>query len=72
MADIPTTAPAAVRRLNLPRLGFPSLAIGTSLNAIPGLWGYAFKLAYVAPYASIRRQPQAAPDDDLEGRDPTW
>ncbi|MDX8470301.1 hypothetical protein RFM26_31980 [Mesorhizobium sp. VK23B] len=72
MADIPTTAPTAVRRLNLPRLSFPRLAIGASLNAIPGLWGDVLKMAYVDPYATIHRQPQPGPDDDLEGRDPTW
>jgi hypothetical protein len=35
------------------------------------LIGDAFNMAYVAPYTR-RREPQIAPDDDLEGRDPTW
>jgi hypothetical protein len=26
----------------------------------------------VAPYASLRPQPRAVEDDDLEGRDPNW
>jgi hypothetical protein len=71
MTDIPTTAPTARRRLILARLGFPRLAIGASLNAISGLWGDALRSVYLAPYA-VHRQPQAAPDDDLEGRDPSW
>ena len=72
MTDISTTAPITARRLNLPRPSFPRLGIGASLAAISGLLGDAFKMAYVDPYTSHGRQPQVAPDDDLEGRDPTW
>ncbi|TGQ12108.1 MULTISPECIES: hypothetical protein [unclassified Mesorhizobium] len=70
MADILTTAPTTGRRLKLPRL--PRLAIGVSLNAISALVGDALKMVYVDPYASLGRQPQVAPDDDLEGRDRIW
>ena len=69
MADILTT-PTSVRRFKLARLSFPRLAIGASLNAISGLVGDALKMAYVDPYASLGHQ--VAPDDDLEGRDPSW
>jgi hypothetical protein len=72
MTDISTTAAITVRRLNRLRPSFPSLAIGASLNAISGLIGDAFKLAYVTPYTGLRRQPPIVPDDDLEGRDPSW
>ena len=72
MTDISTTAPITIRRLNLPRLSFPRLGIGASLAAISGLLGDAFKMAYVDPYTSHGRRPQVVPDDDLEGRDPTW
>ncbi|MDG4880138.1 hypothetical protein [Mesorhizobium sp. WSM4884] len=72
MADIPITAPTAGRRLNLLRLGFPRLAIGASLSAMTSLMGDALKLAYVDPYVSVRREAPAAPDDNLEGRDPAW
>jgi hypothetical protein len=72
MADISTTTPITIRRLKLPRLSFRRLAIGASLNAIAGLMGDAVNMAYVAPYTSLRRQGQIVPDDDLEGRDPTW
>ena len=72
MTDISTIAPIAIRRLSLPRLSFPRLGIGASLAAISGLVGDAFKMAYVDPYTSLGRQPQVVPDDDLEGRDPTW
>ena len=72
MADIPTAAPITVRRLNLPRLSVPRLGIGASLVAISGLVADAFNMGYVAPNTSLRRQPQVVPDDDLEGRDPTW
>ena len=34
--------------------------------------GDAFKMSYVDPYTSHGRRPQVVPDDDLEGRDPTW
>jgi len=70
MADISTAAP--IRRLKLPRLSFPRLAIGTTLSAIFGVMGDAFKMAYLAPYTGPRRQPPIVPDDDLEGRDPSW
>ncbi|MCV3205268.1 hypothetical protein OHD62_08145 [Mesorhizobium sp. YC-39] len=70
MADVSTTTP--IRRLNLPRLSFPRLAIGPTLNAICGVMGDAFKMAYLAPCTSLRGQPQVVPDDDLEGRDPSW
>jgi hypothetical protein len=72
MTDVPTTAPITVRRLSLPRLSFPRLEIGASLAAISGLVADALSMAYVAPYTSVRRQPQVVPDDDLKGRDPTW
>ena len=72
MTDISTTAPITIRRLNLPRLSFPRLGIGASLAAISGLVGDALKMAYVDPYTNLRRQPRVVPDDDLEGRDPTW
>ncbi|NUS21351.1 MAG: hypothetical protein HOQ25_16430 [Mesorhizobium sp.] len=71
MTDILTT-PTIARRLKLPRLIFPRLAIGVSLNAIAGLVGDALKMAYVDPYASLGRQSQVVPNEDLEGRDPTW
>ncbi|MDX8517298.1 hypothetical protein [Mesorhizobium dulcispinae] len=72
MTHILATAPGTVRRLKLQRLSLPRLAIGASLNAISGLWADALKMAYLAPYASLGRQSQFVPDDDLEGRDPTW
>ncbi|AZO33238.1 hypothetical protein EOA27_26070 [Mesorhizobium sp. M2A.F.Ca.ET.037.01.1.1] len=72
MADILTTAPITGRPLKLPRRSFARLAIGASLNGISRLVGDALKMAYVDPYASLARQPQVAPDDELEGRDPSW
>ena len=72
MADIPAAAPITVRRLGLPRPSLPRLGIGASLAAIFGLVAAAFNMAYVAPYTSLHRQPQVVPDDDFEGRDPTW
>ena len=70
ITDIATTAAITVRRLNRLRPSFPRLEIGASLAAICSVVGDALKMAYVAPYTS--RQPEVAPDDDLEGRDPTW
>jgi len=67
-----TSVPTIVRRLGLARLSFPRLAIGASLSAISGSWCGALKLLYVAPYASLGRQQQIVPDDDLKGRDPNW
>ncbi len=72
MTDISTTAPVTIRRLNLPRLCFPGLEIGASLAALPGLLSEALNMAYLAPYTGLRRQPQVAPDNGLEARDPTW
>ena len=72
MTDISTTAPITIRRLVLARLSFPRLEIGASLAVMSGLMGDALNMAYVAPYTSLRRQPQVVADDDLESRDPTW
>ena len=72
MTDISTTAAITVRRLVGLRPSFPRLEIGASRAAISSVVGDALKMAYVAPYTSRRRQPEVAPDDDLEGRDPTW
>jgi hypothetical protein len=72
MTDISTNVPIAIRRLSLPRLRFPRFGFGASLSEIFGLWNDAINMAYVAPYASIRRQPQTVSDDDLDGRDASW
>lgn len=72
MTDIFTTAPATMRRFNLPRPSYPKLAFGASLGAAFRLMGDAHRMAYVDPFASPRRQPKISRDDDLEGRDPTW
>ena len=72
MTDMSTTAPITIRRFKLPRPSFTRLEIGASLAAISGLVGDAFNMAYVDSYTSLRRQPQVIPDDDLEGRDPSW
>ena len=72
MTDISPNAPVAVRRPNMQRLNIPRLGIGASLAAISGLFGDALKMAYVDPYTSHARRPPVGPDDDLEGRDPTW
>ncbi|CAN7527351.1 hypothetical protein [Mesorhizobium caraganae] len=72
MTDIATTAAITVRRLNRLRPSLPRLEIGASLAAIFSVMGDALKTAYVGAYASRRRQPEVAPEDDLEDRDPTW
>jgi hypothetical protein len=72
MTAIITDAPIANRPLKLPRLRFPRFGIGALLAATPGSLGEAFNMAYVNPYASVRRQPKAAPDEDLVGRDCGW
>lgn len=71
MTDISLIARTAIRRPTLRRL-IPRLGIGASLAAICGLLGNAFKMAYAAPYNNRGRRPQVVPEDDLEGRDPTW
>jgi hypothetical protein len=72
MTDISTTIAITIRRFNLPRPSCPRLEIGASLAAMSSMVGDALNMAYVAPYTSLRRQPHVVPDDDLEGRDPTW
>ena len=72
MSEVSTTAPIAIRRSDLKRLNIPTLRIGASFVAISVLLGDAFKMAYVDPFTSHRRRPPAVPDDDLEGRDPSW
>jgi hypothetical protein len=65
-------APKAVRRSGLPQPNISVLRIGASLAAMAVLLGDAFTMAYVDPYTSRRGRPKAAPDEDLEGRDPGW
>jgi hypothetical protein len=72
MTHIPAAAPIIIRRLNLSRLSFAWPKIGASLAAISSLVADAFIMAHVTPYASLHRQPPVVPDDDLDGRDPTW
>ena len=72
MTDISTTAAITLRSLSRLRPSFPRLEIGASLAAIFSVMGDALKTAYVGAYASRRRQPEVAPEDDLEDRDPTW
>ena len=72
MTDIISTAPISIRCSSLPRPSMPKIGIGAALEAITGLLGRAFNLAYVDPYTSLQRQPPIIPDNDLEGRDPNW
>ena len=72
MTDISGVAPIANRRSKWQRLNIPALRIGASFLAICVLLGDAFKMAYVDPYTSHRRRPQVVPDDDLQGRYPSW
>lgn len=72
MTDISGTIPTTIRHFKLPRLVLPWLAIGASFDAINLLIGNALNMAYVEPYSSLRRREQIVPDDDLDGRDPSW
>lgn len=72
MTDVSTTPVVTGRRVSLPRPSFPKLEFGASLRAVFGLFSDALNMAYVSPYTGLRRQPQIVPDDDLEGRDPSW
>ena len=64
--------PTAAGRSRLQRLNIQRSRIVASIAALPRLVGAALKMAYVDPYTSRGRRPQVVPDDDLEGRDPTW
>ena len=72
MTDIIHTAPISIRRASLPRPSLPRIGISASLYAIAGLFGHALDLAYVAPYTSRQRQPPVMPENDSDGRDPSW
>ena len=72
MTDISATAPTVLSRFDLWRPSVPTLRIGASLAGISGLLGDAFRMSYVPPCTSQGRWPQTVPDDDLEGRDPSW
>jgi hypothetical protein len=72
MTDVPAAAPRTVRRSGFSRPNIPAQRIGASLAAMSALVSDALKMVYVNPYASHRRRPQAAPDEDLDGRDPDW
>ena len=72
MTDMSTTAAIASRRSNLHGRSILTLRIGASLAAVSAALGDAFKMAYVEPCTRHGGRPQALPDDDLGGRDPTW
>lgn len=57
---------------DLPRPGVPRLSVFASLGALFGLMGDAYRMAYVDPFAGLRRQTQILPEDDPDGRDPAW
>jgi hypothetical protein len=70
MTDLSTKDPIPIRRLS--RLSFPRLEFGASLRGVFRLLDDAINMAYVAPYASLRRRPQAVREDEPDGRDPSW
>ena len=72
MTDISTIIPTTIRRLSLPRLSFPRVAIGASLHALSRLIGNAFNMAYVEPYTGPRRRAHIIPEEGVDGRDPDW
>jgi hypothetical protein len=72
MTDIFAATPKTDRHSSLQRPSIPVLRIRGSLVAISALLGDAFSMAYVAPYTSRGRSPQADLNDRLDGRDPTW
>jgi hypothetical protein len=51
---------------------FPRLGIRAALAALTSGYGRAVEMAYVDPYRTSTRQQAAAPEADLEGRDPSW
>jgi len=72
MTDMSTSAPITSRCSALQGTSLPTLRIAASLAAMSAALGDAFKMTYAEPYTSHGRRPQVLPDDDLEGRDPTW
>jgi len=65
--DISDDLAVTIRPLKL-----PLLTISASFDAIAKLIGDALNMAYVQPYSGLRRREQIVPDDDLDGRDPSW
>jgi hypothetical protein len=72
MTDFTAYAPLAIRRHRLPRLTFPSLHFGSSIESFAQSIRRAVAMAYVDPFKAARRQPETYVDVDLEGRDPNW
>jgi hypothetical protein len=72
MTDLITSAPFTIRHPHLPRVTFPKLGIGTTIEALSAGIRQAFCMAYVEPYKTPQRQPLIFIDFDLEGRDPNW
>jgi len=72
MTDIPAAAPKNVRRSDFSRPNIPVQRIGALLAAMSALVSDALKMVYVDPYAGHRRPPPAAPDENLDGRNPDW
>lgn len=72
MTDITTTAPISVRRPSLPAVSMPRFGIGRALAALCQGFGQAVRMAYIDPYRVSQTGPVAAPDPQLEGRDPNW
>lgn len=66
------STPTIIPRVGLPRPAHLRLAVGASIEAMCGLLGKAFTMAYVDPFTSSHRYHQIVPDENLEGRDPRW
>lgn len=69
MTDIFAKGPGTLE-LRVPRPRLPRPQFGASFEKTCELVSNAFRLAYVAPYAS--RQPPASREAAPDGRDPNW
>ena len=72
MTVLTHSAPLAIQHLRLPRLRLLKLGIAATIAAVSTGITQAYRMAYVEPFKTRRRQPLISNDVDLEGRDPNW
>lgn len=72
MTDIFISAPITTHRLTVGRSHLPRLGIAKTFKTLFVVLGEAYGLVYRSPFTPHPSQPPAFPNEQLDGRDPSW
>lgn len=74
MTETTTATPIAARRCSLPRLRLhlPRVRIASVFEPLFLFLGDAYSMVYAAPFHCHQPKKTSVPDEDLNGRDPSW